>query len=174
MNHLRTALETATDAPPSVVTAASLSIPITTNINGARLQSQPKTYYPDDQLIQEILNLDFNFNPHEPSITETILITGIHPTLGLYKIDPVTIKPDPKPRGTCDGSSRTGHPVILEETYASCLEHTAHRLVWALTAALNYIAAECDVRNAFTEANGPKNRYYTQVDEPSWIGGQTS
>jgi len=55
----------------------------------------------------------------------------------LYKLDPVHFTDNPKSRGTCDGSSRNGYPVTLEETYASCLEHTAHRLVWALTAALN-------------------------------------
>mmetsp|Transcript_5974 Transcript_5974/g.9127 ORF Transcript_5974/g.9127 Transcript_5974/m.9127 type:complete len:231 (-) Transcript_5974:3227-3919(-) len=87
MNHIRNALNATTNTVPQIATAATLNIHNTTNQKQQALQTNPKPYYPDEQLVQEILNVDFNFNIHEPAITEPIPLTGIHPTLGLDTTD---------------------------------------------------------------------------------------
>ena len=81
----------------------------------------------------------------------------------IYKTHPVTLEQQPKSRGTCDGSKRRIN--TLAETYASCVEQPAHRLTWAIIAALNYVALGCDIGNAFAEADGPKQQFYMQVDD---------
>ena len=57
----------------------------------------------------------------------------------IYKEDPATREFKPKARETCNGSQRSGI-VTLAETYASCVEQPAHRLTWALAAALDLIS----------------------------------
>jgi hypothetical protein len=82
----------------------------------------------------------------------------------LYKIDPVTLQQEAKARGTCDGGKRLGKIITLAETYAACVEQTAHRLFWGIVAALNLIALGADVGNAFAEAEGPSKMFYMRVD----------
>jgi hypothetical protein len=82
----------------------------------------------------------------------------------LYKIDPVTLEDVEKSRGTCNGGTRHGKVVTLAETYAACVEQPAHRLTWALIAALNYVGLGCDVSNAFAEAPPPKEPFYMVAD----------
>lgn len=79
-----------------------------------------------------------------------------------YKLDPVTLKENPKSRGTCNGSQMSD----LEETFASCLEQTVHRLFWSIVALLNLQCLGCDVANAFSEAPKPKRLFYMRVDPP--------
>ena len=82
----------------------------------------------------------------------------------LYKIDPISIQDVAKSRGTCNGGPRHGKVITIAETYAACVEQPAHRLIWALIAALNYIGLGIDVGNAFAEAPPPKDPFYMQVD----------
>lgn len=82
----------------------------------------------------------------------------------IMKIDPLTNEKVEKARGTCNGGPRYGKVVTLAETYAACLEQPAHRLAWALSAALNHVVCGCDVGNAFAEAEGPDKLFYMQVD----------
>eukprot|EP00934_Nitzschia_sp_Nitz4_P003732 Nitzschia sp. Nitz4//scaffold38_size140716//78423//80572//NITZ4_003148-RA/size140716-snap-gene-0.165-mRNA-1//-1//CDS//3329550081//3722//frame0 len=84
----------------------------------------------------------------------------------LYKLDPLTFKLIAKARGTCNGGKSHGQVVTLEQTNAACLEQPAHRLFWAVIAALCYIVIGCDVTNAFAEADRPKNQFYMRVDAP--------
>eukprot|EP00980_Cylindrotheca_fusiformis_P020335 scaffold7349_cov135-Cylindrotheca_fusiformis.AAC.1 len=84
----------------------------------------------------------------------------------IYKTNPLTLKKVPKARGTCNGGPRHGKIVTLADTYAACVEQPAHRLTWALVAALNYIAIGADVGNAFAEAAGPDDGYFMEADEP--------
>eukprot|EP00934_Nitzschia_sp_Nitz4_P000755 Nitzschia sp. Nitz4//scaffold72_size95085//6004//8247//NITZ4_004742-RA/size95085-processed-gene-0.2-mRNA-1//1//CDS//3329557321//755//frame0 len=84
----------------------------------------------------------------------------------LYKLDPVTLELKPKARGTCNGGKRYGKVITFAETYAACVEQAAHRLTWALVAALNYVAIGCDAANAFAEADAPKDQFYMKIDEP--------
>jgi hypothetical protein len=76
----------------------------------------------------------------------------------LYKIDPTMLKDVEKSPGTCNGGTRYGKVVTLAETYAVCVEQSAHRLTWSLIAALNYVGLGCDVSNAFAEAPPPPKR----------------
>jgi hypothetical protein len=82
----------------------------------------------------------------------------------LYKIDPITIEDVAKSRGTCNGGPRHGKVITIAETYAACVEQPAHRLMWALIAALNFIGLGIDVGNAFAEAPPPKEPFFMQVD----------
>jgi hypothetical protein len=82
----------------------------------------------------------------------------------LWKIDPVTLEEVAKARGTCNGTKSRIH--TLAETYAACVDQPAHRLFWAVVAALNLIATGIDVANAFAEAPGPKEQYFMMVDAP--------
>mmetsp|Transcript_22945 Transcript_22945/g.34809 ORF Transcript_22945/g.34809 Transcript_22945/m.34809 type:complete len:113 (-) Transcript_22945:491-829(-) len=63
--------------------AAKLHMSQYIRIHQIQMQKAPKPYYPDDLLIQEIMHTDLNFNIYEPSVTESLPLTGIHPTLGL-------------------------------------------------------------------------------------------
>ena len=83
----------------------------------------------------------------------------------VYKTDPVTLQSTPKSRGTCNGGKRHGKIVTLAETYAACVDQPAHRLTWAIIAALNYVALGTDVGNALAEADGPEDTFYMYVDE---------
>jgi hypothetical protein len=84
----------------------------------------------------------------------------------LYKINPITIEDVAKSRGTCNGRPRPRHGkvITIAETYAACVEQPAHRLMWALIAALNLISLGIDVGNAFVEAPPPKEPFFMQVD----------
>lgn len=44
-----------------------------------------------------------------------------------------------KARCVCDGSTRSGHVKILDETYANCVDQTSARLFYAVTAAENLL-----------------------------------
>ena len=80
----------------------------------------------------------------------------------LYKVDPVTLEETPKARATCNGNKKK--ITTLAETYAACVDQPAHRLMWALVAALNYVAIGVDVANAYAEAPGTKEMFYMKVD----------
>jgi hypothetical protein len=82
----------------------------------------------------------------------------------LYKIDPITIEDVAKSRGTCNGGPRHGKVITIAETYAACVEQPAHRLMWALLAALNFVGLGIDVGNAFAEAPPPKDPFFMQAD----------
>ena len=83
----------------------------------------------------------------------------------IYKEDPATREFKPKARGTCNGSQQSGI-VTLAETYASCVEQPAHRLTWALAAALDLICIGYDVGNAFAEAPWGENKpFFMEVDD---------
>ena len=83
----------------------------------------------------------------------------------IYKEDLATSEFKPKARGTCNGSQRLGI-VTLAETYASCVEQPAHRLTWALAAALDLICIGYDVGNAFAEAPwGESEPFFMEVDD---------
>jgi hypothetical protein len=82
----------------------------------------------------------------------------------LYKLDPVKLVDVEKSRGTCNGGPRYGKVITIAETYAACVEQPAHRLTWALIAALNYIGLGVDIGNAFAEAPPPKDPFFMQVD----------
>lgn len=87
----------------------------------------------------------------------------------LFKANPVTGEHEPKSRATADGSprgyARTSSKSTLAETYAACVDHTAHRLLWALAAALNLICIGVDVGNAFAEAEAPLEASYMIPDK---------
>jgi hypothetical protein len=83
----------------------------------------------------------------------------------LYKIDPVLIEDVAKSRGTCNGGPRHGKVITIAETYAACVEQPAHRLMWALIAALNFVGLGIDVGNAFAEAPPPKDPFFMQADK---------
>ena len=83
----------------------------------------------------------------------------------LFKENPLTGIDEPKSRGTCDGSTKRNGIVTLEETYAACVDQTAHRLTWALLAALDLMLIGYDVGNAFAEAAWQGNdNFYMEVD----------
>jgi hypothetical protein len=83
----------------------------------------------------------------------------------LYKIDPISIEDVAKSRGTCNGGPRHGKVITIAETYAACVEQPAHRLMWALIAALNFVGLGIDVGNAFAEAPPPKDPFFMQADK---------
>ena len=58
----------------------------------------------------------------------------------LYKVDPITLEDVEKSRGTYNGNTK--RIVTLAETYAACVEQPAHRLMWAIVTALNFIFLE--------------------------------
>ena len=81
-------------------------------------------------------------------------------------MDPVTFDNLPKSCGICNGAQCPGKTVTLAETYTACVEQPIRRLTWAILASLNYIRLGCDISNAFTEAPGPKEQYYMEIDVP--------
>ena len=81
----------------------------------------------------------------------------------MYKLDPVTLKQIAKSRATCNGNKK--RIVTLAETYAACVDQPAHRLMWAIVAALDYIAIGVDVANAYAEAPGTDEPFYMMVDK---------
>lgn len=98
-----------------------------------------------------------------PADRDTVILPWVWTYL--YKTDPVTLKQVAKARGTCNGGPRYGKVVTLADTYAACVEQPAHRLTWALVAALNYIAIGADVGNAFAEAPAPAEGFYMEADD---------
>eukprot|EP00956_Cyclotella_meneghiniana_P004202 scaffold5163_cov49-Cyclotella_meneghiniana.AAC.3 len=69
-----------------------------------------------------------------------------------------------KARCACDGSTRGGKARVLDYTHANCIEHTASRLFYAISAAENMLIFGADVCNAFSEAPPPKQGFYIQPD----------
>ena len=69
-----------------------------------------------------------------------------------------------KARCACDGSTRGGKVRIFDYTHANCVEHTASRLFYGITAAENLLIFGADVSNAFGEAPPPKQGFYIQPD----------
>lgn len=69
-----------------------------------------------------------------------------------------------KARCACDGSTRGGKARILDYTHANCIEHTASRLFYSISAAENMLVFGADVCNAFSEAPPPKQGFYIQPD----------
>jgi hypothetical protein len=62
----------------------------------------------------------------------------------------------------CNGGSCHSKVVVtIAETYAACVEQPIHRLAWAITAGINYIALGCNVSNAFAE---PSILFFMEVD----------
>ena len=70
-----------------------------------------------------------------------------------------------KARCACDGSTRSGHVQILDETYANCVDQTSARLFYAVAAGKNMLIYGSDVSNAFAEAPPPKQVFYVQPDK---------
>ena len=70
-----------------------------------------------------------------------------------------------KARCVCDGSTRSGHVKILDETYANCVDQTSARLFYAVAAAENLLIYGADVTNAFAEAPPPKQGFYIRPDK---------
>jgi hypothetical protein len=70
-----------------------------------------------------------------------------------------------KARCTCDGSTRGGKVRVLDYTHANCVDHTASRLFYAISAAENYQIFGGDVSNAFGEAPPPKQGFFIQPDQ---------
>ncbi len=60
----------------------------------------------------------------------------------------------------CNGSPRAGKAIILDETYANCVDQTSSRMFYAITAAKNLLVYGTDVSNAFAEAPLPKQGLY--------------
>lgn len=69
-----------------------------------------------------------------------------------------------KARCACDGSTRGGKVRVLDYTYANCVDHTASRMFYAISAAENLLIFGADVCNAFSEAPAPKQGFYIQPD----------
>eukprot|EP00804_Cyclotella_cryptica_P030736 CCRYP_009176-RA/>CCRYP_009176-RA protein AED:0.05 eAED:-0.06 QI:0/-1/0/1/-1/1/1/0/645 len=69
-----------------------------------------------------------------------------------------------KARCACDGSTRGGKVRLLDYTYANCVDHTASRMFYAVSAAENLLIFGADVCNAFREAPAPKQGFYIQPD----------
>jgi hypothetical protein len=69
-----------------------------------------------------------------------------------------------KARCTCDGSTCGGKVRVLDYTHANCVDHTASRLFYAISAAENLLIFGDDVSNAFSEAPPPKQGFYIQPD----------
>jgi hypothetical protein len=69
-----------------------------------------------------------------------------------------------KARCACDGSTRGGKVRILDYTYANCVDHTASRMFYGISAAENLLIFGADVCNAFSEAPAPKQGFYIQPD----------
>lgn len=70
-----------------------------------------------------------------------------------------------KARMACDGSSRGGKARILDYTHANCIDHTASRLFYGVSAAENMLVFGADVGNAFAEAPPPKQGFYILPDK---------
>ena len=81
----------------------------------------------------------------------------------MFKEDPTNPnETKPKARATANGSQ----VVTLAEIYAACVDQPAHRLTWALAAALDLVSIGYDVGNAFAEAPwGNSEPFYMQVDQ---------
>ena len=69
-----------------------------------------------------------------------------------------------KTRCACDGSMRSGHVQILDETYANCVDQTSARLFYAVPAGENMLVFGADVSNAFSKAPPRKQRFYIRPD----------
>jgi hypothetical protein len=69
-----------------------------------------------------------------------------------------------KARCACDGSTRSGHVQILDETYAICVDQTSARLFYAVAAGENMLVFGADVSNAFSKAPTPKQGFYIFPD----------
>jgi hypothetical protein len=69
-----------------------------------------------------------------------------------------------KARMACDGSPRGGKARILDYTHANCIDHTASRLFYGISAAENLLIYGADVSNAFSEAPPPKQGFYILPD----------
>ena len=70
-----------------------------------------------------------------------------------------------KARGVCNGSPRNKGSIILEKTYAACLEQPAARMFWSLAALENKLVFGADTASTFTEAPPPVAPLYLKVDE---------
>lgn len=70
-----------------------------------------------------------------------------------------------KARCVCDGSTRSGHVLVLDETYANCVDQSSARLFYAVAAAENHLIFGADVSNAFAEAPPPKQGFYILPDK---------
>jgi hypothetical protein len=69
-----------------------------------------------------------------------------------------------KARMACDGSPRGGKARILDYTHANCIDHTASRLFYVISAAENLLIYGDDVSNAFSETLSPKQGFYILPD----------
>ena len=81
----------------------------------------------------------------------------------MFKEDPTNPnETKPKARATANGSQ----VVTLAEIYAACVDQPAHRLTWALAAALDLVSIGYDVGNAFAKAPwGESEPFYMEVDD---------
>jgi hypothetical protein len=65
----------------------------------------------------------------------------------------------------CNGSQRGGKACILDYTHANCIDHTASRLFYGISAAKNMLIYGANVSNAFSKAPPPKQGFYILPDK---------
>jgi hypothetical protein len=59
----------------------------------------------------------------------------------------------------CDGSPRAGEAVILDKTYANCVDQTSSCMFYDITATKNLLVYSTNISNAFAEATPPKQGF---------------
>ncbi len=69
-----------------------------------------------------------------------------------------------KARCICNGSPCAGEDIILDKTYANCVNQTSFWMFYGITAAEILLAYGADVSNTFAEAPPPKQRFYIHPD----------
>jgi hypothetical protein len=65
-----------------------------------------------------------------------------------------------KARCVCDGSTGSGQVLVLEETYANCVDQTSAQLFYAVASTEDLLIFGADVSNAFAEAPPPKQPFF--------------
>jgi hypothetical protein len=83
----------------------------------------------------------------------------------LHKINPNSLEEVENARGKCNGGKRCRRAMMLARTYAACVEHTAKRLFWTITASESLVTLGCNVANAFAEAPHLTVPFYMKVDD---------
>jgi hypothetical protein len=91
-------------------------------------------------------------------------------TVWTYNIKALDLRK--KARCVCDGSPRASEAIILDKTYANCVDQTSLRMFYAISAAENLLIYGADVSNAFAEAPPPKqgfNIYPNRAFNEWWV-----
>ena len=64
----------------------------------------------------------------------------------------------------CNGAPHQQGSIVLDNTYAACLEQPANRIFWATAALEGKTVFGADASNAFGEAPPPKAPLYLKID----------